>query len=111
MMTSIVSCSAPGNTTGSSSHTPAGYGRQLILPEFGPSGQQRLQRTRVLVVGLGGGWLLGLTLRRLLFGVEPMDPMVTVAAATLCLLASVLACLFPAWRATRVDPVRAVVSD
>lgn len=30
------------------------YGRQLLLPEFGELGQQRLQGARVLVVGLGG---------------------------------------------------------
>ena len=30
------------------------YGRQLLLPEFGELGQQRLQGARVLIVGLGG---------------------------------------------------------
>ena len=30
------------------------YGRQLLLPELGESGQRRLQGSRVLIVGLGG---------------------------------------------------------
>ncbi|HEX2535470.1 MAG TPA: HesA/MoeB/ThiF family protein [Chitinophagaceae bacterium] len=30
------------------------YHRQLILPQFGPEAQQRLQRAKVLVVGAGG---------------------------------------------------------
>lgn len=30
------------------------YGRQMILPEIGRSGQEKLARARVLVVGAGG---------------------------------------------------------
>ncbi|PXF49006.1 Adenylyltransferase and sulfurtransferase MOCS3-2 [Gracilariopsis chorda] len=30
------------------------YSRQLLIPQFGPSGQQKLEKSRVLVVGLGG---------------------------------------------------------
>ena len=30
------------------------YSRQLLLEEFGPDGQQKLQRSSVLIVGLGG---------------------------------------------------------
>lgn len=30
------------------------YARQILLPEIGPEGQQRLQRSAVLLVGLGG---------------------------------------------------------
>ncbi|MEX2179695.1 MAG: HesA/MoeB/ThiF family protein [Gemmatimonadaceae bacterium] len=32
----------------------ARYGRQLVLPELGVAGQERIRRTRVLVVGAGG---------------------------------------------------------
>lgn len=30
------------------------YGRQMMLPDFGKAGQQRLAATRVLIVGVGG---------------------------------------------------------
>jgi len=30
------------------------YSRHLVLPEVGPEGQQKLKRSSVLVVGLGG---------------------------------------------------------
>ena len=35
------------------------YNRQIILPELGEKGQQRLQQAKVLIVGVGG---LGLSL-------------------------------------------------
>jgi len=34
--------------------SPARYHRQVILPGVGPGGQARLQRARVLVIGMGG---------------------------------------------------------
>ena len=30
------------------------YNRQLILPEVGESGQEKLQQAKVLIIGLGG---------------------------------------------------------
>lgn len=30
------------------------YNRQIILPELGEEGQQRIQRAKVLIVGVGG---------------------------------------------------------
>ena len=64
-----------------------------------------------LVIGLGGGFALGTTMRHLLFGVEPFDPPVLMASAALCLIASLVACSVPAWRAARVDPMRAVRAE
>ena len=50
-------------------------------------------------------------LTTLLFEVSPTDPRVlTAAAATLCGVAG-LACLIPAIRATRVDPIDALRSE
>ena len=30
------------------------YQRQIVLPDFGPEGQEKLRRASVLVVGVGG---------------------------------------------------------
>lgn len=61
-------------------------------------------------LALGGvaAFFLVRLIQSLLFGVEPMDPLVLVVTALLLGLAAVLACLIPARRATRVDPVTAL---
>jgi len=64
-----------------------------------------------LSVGLFGAFALTRSLRALLFGVGPNDPM-TIAMATGVLLAAALAaCVVPAVRALRVDPSQAFRSD
>jgi len=70
------------------------------------------QGAGLAAVGLGAGILgaLGLTrlLKSLLFGVSPVDP-ATLAAVVLLMLAVVLmACLVPARRAMKVDPLVAL---
>jgi predicted permease len=71
----------------------------------------------VKVVGaglvLGGLGSLGLSrlIQSLLYGVRPTDPGVMVAVATLLALTGLVACLFPARRATRIDPVVALTSE
>jgi putative ABC transport system permease protein len=67
------------------------------------------------VVGLAAGLALAVVsvrgLGTLLYGVPPSDP-TTFVVATLTLGSSaVLACLIPAWRASRIDPVRALRSE
>ena len=47
----------------------------------------------------------------LLYGVQPADPRVLAAVTALLATASVLACLVPAVRATRVNPVDALRSE
>jgi ABC-type antimicrobial peptide transport system permease subunit len=58
-----------------------------------------------IIVGLGAS--LGLTrlLGTMLFNVTPTDPITLVAVAGVMILTAVIACLVPAWRATRVDPL------
>jgi predicted permease len=67
------------------------------------------QSAGLVVVGVLAGFALLQGVRHLpasvLFGVEPNDPMSTVIAGLLLLVAAVLASAPPAWRAMRVDPV------
>jgi ABC-type lipoprotein release transport system permease subunit len=41
----------------------------------------------------------------LLFGVQPTDPTTLVAVVATITLVAVIACVLPAWRASRVDPI------
>jgi ABC-type antimicrobial peptide transport system permease subunit len=67
------------------------------------------------LTGLGLGLLgaLGLTrlLTTLLYGVSPSDPRVLGGAALVLAVVSTVACLIPAIRATRVNPIEALRSE
>jgi putative ABC transport system permease protein len=66
-------------------------------------------------LGIGLGLVVALALGRLLvgllYGVQPADPRVLAAVTGLLASASVVACLVPAIRATRVNPVDALRSE
>jgi predicted permease len=64
----------------------------------------------LLGIVIGTGVALGVTrgLSRFLFGVSPFDPLTFASVALVLFLAGVSATLFPARRATRVDPVEAL---
>ena len=64
-----------------------------------------------IVVGLIGA--LGLTrmMSSLLFGVTPTDPFTFFSVLTLLLLVALSACLFPAGRAMRIDPMVALRTE
>ena len=59
---------------------------------------------------VGGIVALGLTrlLGYLLYQVSPRDPLTFAVATTIMSAASLVACLLPAWRAMRIDPVQAL---
>jgi len=64
-----------------------------------------------LSVGLFGAFALTRSLRALLFGVGPNDPVTMVMATAVLLAAALAACLVPAVRALRVDPSQAFRVD
>jgi predicted permease len=74
-----------------------------------------LQGLRVVGVGLlmggAGSFLLSRLIRSLLYGVQPTDPGVMGGVALLLAVTGLAACVLPARRATRIDPVVALTGD
>ena len=70
---------------------------------------------RLTLIGVAAGLvaasLLGLVLSKMLFGVPPFDIVALVAVTLLLLGTSALACVLPARRATRVDPIIALRAE
>lgn len=64
-----------------------------------------------LVVGFAGSLLVSRLLRALLYGVAPSDPLVLATVAVVLLAAGTVACLLPARRATRIDPMVALNTE
>jgi putative ABC transport system permease protein len=61
-----------------------------------------------LLAGLGAAWWLTRLLHGLLFGVAPSDPSTFVIVSTLLVVVALAACVVPARRAMRVDPIVAL---
>jgi predicted permease len=64
-----------------------------------------------LVFGLAGTLALTRLGTSWLYGVSPADPLTLVAVPLLILAVALFACLIPAWKATRIDPVTALRYD
>ena len=64
-----------------------------------------------LVLGLAGGAAASQLLRALLYGVPPLDSSVYATVTILLLAVASMACLLPAWRASRLDPVQALRNE
>jgi len=64
-----------------------------------------------LLLGLAGGVAASQMIRDLLYGTQPLDATVFIAVAPLLLGVASVACLLPAWRASRLDPVQALRNE
>jgi ABC-type antimicrobial peptide transport system permease subunit len=64
-----------------------------------------------LTLGLGGAFGLSRVLRTLLVQVTPTDPLTFAAITTILTSVAIAACVIPARRATRVDPLIALPAE
>lgn len=75
--------------------------RRMLVDGMGPAAIG-------LAAGLAASVGAGAVVRDLLYGVAPLDPSVYASVAAMLLGVAALACIVPAWRASRVDPVQAL---
>jgi putative ABC transport system permease protein len=75
--------------------------RQLLFEGF-------VQAAIGLAIGLGAGLYLSRFATAILFGIKPSDAITLAGVSITLLLAALAACLIPARRAMRVDPVEAL---
>jgi hypothetical protein len=60
------------------------------------------------LIGLGGAYLVGRAMQSTLYGVGALDVRAFTGVSLLLLAAALLACWYPAWRASRVEPLEAL---
>jgi ABC-type lipoprotein release transport system permease subunit len=61
-----------------------------------------------LILGLGAGAAVVRPIRSMLHATQPLDPAVFFSVNLTLLLVAALACLIPALRASKLDPVQAL---
>ncbi|HXJ87611.1 MAG TPA: ABC transporter permease [Candidatus Binatia bacterium] len=64
-----------------------------------------------LVLGLAASVGAVRLIQSMLYGTRPLDPAIFAAVAATLLATAVLACLLPAWRASRIDPMQALRTE
>jgi len=64
-----------------------------------------------VAIGVVASLVMGKLVASLLYGVTPHDPVLLGAVAGALLLVAVAACLVPAWRAIRVDPIETLRTE
>ncbi|MGA7343711.1 MAG: ABC transporter permease [Terracidiphilus sp.] len=64
-----------------------------------------------LVFGLAGSAAAARLIGSMLYETQPLDPGVFLSVAAVLVAVAVLACLMPAWRASRLDPVQALRTE
>jgi len=70
-----------------------------------------MQTGLAVIFGLLLALAVGRVLSRILYDVSPNDPFALVASSLMLAAASLLACFFPAHRATRVTPMTALRTE
>jgi len=74
--------------------------------------REGVSRTAVgIALGAAGALAAGRWLRSLLYGVTATDPAVYAGVVAVLVAVTLAACLLPAWRAARVDPLVALRGD
>ncbi len=81
--------------------TPAGVLRLVIAQGMKPA-------LTGMLLGAGGAYALGGLLSKLIYGVSPSDPLTFLAVVLLLVVVALVACVIPAYRATQIEPVRAL---
>ncbi|HET9086620.1 MAG TPA: FtsX-like permease family protein [Acidobacteriaceae bacterium] len=64
-----------------------------------------------LLIGIAGGVAAGALIRSILYGTSPLDPTVFAVMIGCLLLTSTVACIVPALRASRIDPMLALRAE
>jgi putative ABC transport system permease protein len=64
-----------------------------------------------LVLGLAASLAIGRLMRELLYEIKPLDPEVFAVVAAMLLAVAAFACIVPAWRASRLDPIQALRTE
>ena len=64
-----------------------------------------------VTAGVVGAVILSQSLRTLVYGIRPTDPLTFIAMGVVLIAVTVVACLIPARRATRVDPLVALRAE
>ena len=64
-----------------------------------------------LVLGIAGSAAATQLIRSVLYATRPLDAVVFVSVIATLLLVAAIACLVPAWRAARVDPIQALRAE
>jgi putative ABC transport system permease protein len=64
-----------------------------------------------LALGLAAGAGAVFLIQSMLYGTQPLDPAIFAGVAATLLLMAALACLVPAWRASRIDPMQALRTE
>jgi predicted permease len=89
-------------------------GLRMALGAEGRQVQRMVVRQGLLMaaagvaLGLAGAFGLAGVVARLLFGIEGADPITFTATAAVLLVVASVATAFPAWKASRVDPIEAL---